>query len=223
MHWLPENASTYAGQIDLGFWVITVIVGIAFVAVETALVWFLIRYRSRPGRRAEFIHGSTKAEVIWTAVPAVAMVGVGVWSAGLWRDIKGRDRLPANALHLAVAAKQFEWNVTYPGLDGTLRTADDFTRRNALEIPVNRPVVIDLTAEDAIHSFFVPAFRIKQDAVPGMRIPVWFEATKTGEFELACAELCGNSHYTMRGVVRVHTPEEYDTWVRSQTGAEGGQ
>lgn len=223
MHWLPEQASTYAGQLDMGFWVVTVIVGIAFVLVEAALVWFVIRYRARPGRRAEFIHGSTKAEVIWTAIPALTVVGIGVWSAGLWREIKGRDQLPANALHVAVVAKQFEWNVTYPGLDGELRTDDDFTRRNALEIPVNRPVVVELTSEDVIHSFFIPVFRIKQDAVPGMRIPVWFEATKTGEFELACAELCGNSHYTMQGRVRVHTAEDYDAWVRSQSGSEAGQ
>jgi len=223
MHWLPESASTYSSQIDLGFWVVTVIVGVAFVVVEAALVLFLLRYRARPGRRATYIHGSTKAEVIWTAVPAITVVAIGAWSAGLWREIKGRDRLPADALHLAVAAKQFEWNVTYPGPDGVLQTDDDFTRRNALEIPVNRPVVVDLTSEDAIHSFFVPVFRIKQDAVPGMRIPVWFEATKTGEFELACAELCGNSHYRMRGRVRVHTPEEFDAWMRAEAAAEAGQ
>jgi len=223
MHWLPESASTYAGQIDLGFWVITVIVGTAFVVVEAALVLFLLRYRARPGRRAEFVHGNAKAEVIWTAIPAITVVGIGLWSAGLWREIKGRDRLPANALHLAVEAKQFEWNVTYPGLDGVLRTDDDFTRRNDLEIPVHQPVVIELTSQDAIHSFFVPVFRIKQDAVPGMQIPVWFEATKTGEFELACAELCGNSHYRMRGHVRVHTQEDFDAWVRAEAAAEAGQ
>jgi cytochrome c oxidase subunit 2 len=223
MGWLPESASTYASDIDLGFWVITVIVGIAFVVVEAALVLFLVRYRARPGRRAAYIHGNTTAEVIWTAVPAITVVAIGVWSAGLWSEIKGRDNFPADAVHLAIEAKQFEWNVTYPGPDGQLGTEDDFTRRNALEIPVNRPVVVDLTAEDVLHSFFVPAFRIKQDAVPGMTIPVWFEATKTGEFELACAELCGNSHYSMKGRVRVHTAEDYEEWVRSQSSPEAGQ
>lgn len=223
MDWLPESASTYARDIDLGFWVITVIVGTAFVLVEAALVLFLVRYRARPGHRASYIHGNTTAEVIWTAVPAITVVAIGVWSAGLWAQIKGRDNLPANAIRLGITAKQFEWNVTYPGLDGQLGTADDFTRRNALEVPVNRPVVVELTSEDVLHSFFVPVFRIKQDAVPGMTIPVWFEATQTGEFELACAELCGNSHYSMKGRVRVHTAEAYDEWVRSQSNPEAGQ
>jgi cytochrome c oxidase subunit II len=94
-------------------------------------------------------------------------------------------------LEVAVAAKQFEWNVTYPGPDGVLGTADDFTRRNQLHLPVGRVVHVHLTAEDVIHSFFLPEFRVKQDAVPGMRIPVWFEATRTGTFMLGCAELCG--------------------------------
>lgn len=222
MDWLPESASTYARDIDLGFWVITVIVGIAFVLVEAALVFFLVRYRARPGHRAAYIHGNTTAEVIWTAVPAITVVAIGIWSAGLWAEIKGRDHLPADAVRVAIEAKQFEWNVTYPGLDGELGTADDFTRRNALEVPVNRPVIVQLTAEDVLHSFFVPAFRIKQDAVPGMTIPVWFEATQVGEFELACAELCGNSHYSMRGRVRVHSAEDYDAWLQSQTSTEAG-
>lgn len=224
MRWLPEQASTFAGDIDVMFWVITVITGLAFVIVEVALVFFVIRYRRRPGRRAEPIHGNTTAEVIWTAVPAVVVVILGVWSSRIWAQIKSRDRLPANAVQLAIAAKQFEWNVTYPGADGVLRTDDDFTIRNQLHVPANQPVVAELTSEDVIHSFFVPEFRIKQDAVPGMQIPLWFEATQTGEFEIACAELCGNSHYRMRGRVIVHEPAEYQAWMLSQgASAEAAQ
>ena len=114
---------------------------------------------------------------------------------------------------IEIHAKQFEWNVTYPGADGKIGTADDFTVRGQLHVPVNRPTVATLTSEDAIHSFFVPAFRIKQDAVPGMHIRVWFQPTKTGEYELGCAELCGLGHYRMRAVVTVHTQEDYDRWV----------
>jgi len=222
MHWLPPQASTFASEIDFMFWVILVITGIAFVIVEVGLLWFVIRYRHRPDRRAYYTHGSKTAEIIWTAIPAATVIVLGVWSGRVWGEIKRRDRLPANAVRVAIAAKQFEWNVTYAGADGALGTPDDFTVRNQLHVPVDRPVVADLTAEDAIHSFFVPVFRLKQDAVPGMRIPVWFEATQVGEYEIACAELCGLGHYRMRGMVHVHTQEDFDRWMLARAaGGEG--
>ena len=120
--------------------------------------------------------------------------------------------------------KQFEWNITYPGADGRLGTADDFVKRNQLHIPVNTKVRATLESEDVIHSFFLPNFRLKQDAVPGMRIPIWFDATKTGTWEIACAELCGLGHYRMKGTVTVHTAEEFNTWQAQQaaTAAAGG-
>jgi cytochrome c oxidase subunit 2 len=222
MNWLPAQASTFASQIDFMFWVIVVITGIAFVLVEATLLWFLIRYRHRPDRRAYYTHGSKTAEIIWTAIPAATMIVLGVWSSRVWADIKRRDQFPEDAVRVAIAAKQFEWNITYAGADGALGTADDFVVRNQLHVPVNRPVVADLTAEEVIHSFFVPVFRLKQDAVPGMRIPVWFTATELGEFEIACAELCGLGHYRMRGVVHVHAQEDFDRWMLAQTaGGEG--
>jgi cytochrome c oxidase subunit 2 len=222
MHWLPPQASTFASEIDFMFWVILVITGIAFVIVEAGLLWFVIRYRHRPDRRAYYTHGSKTAEIIWTAIPAATVIVLGVWSGRVWREIKRRDHLPENAVRVAIAAKQFEWNVTYAGADGALGTPDDFTVRNQLHVPVDRPVVADLTAEDAIHSFFVPVFRLKQDAVPGMRIPVWFQATQVGEYEIACAELCGLGHYRMRGMVHVHTQEDFDRWMLARAaGGEG--
>jgi cytochrome c oxidase subunit 2 len=107
--------------------------------------------------------------------------------------------------------------VTYPGKDGAIGTSDDYTIRGQIHVPVNRPIVATLTAEDVIHSFFVPAFRIKQDAVPGMQIRVWFQPTKPGEYELGCAELCGLGHYRMRAVVTVHTQEDYDRWMAERS------
>jgi cytochrome c oxidase subunit II len=122
---------------------------------------------------------------------------------------------------VAVHASQFEWNATHAGPDELLGTGDDIAIRNQIHIPVNRPVVVTLTAEDVIHSFNVHAFRVKQDAVPGMTIRVWFEATEPGEYELACAELCGLGHYRMRAVVTVHTADSYARWLseHSQTVA----
>jgi cytochrome c oxidase subunit 2 len=213
---LPDGASTFAGRIDFLYYVILVITGIAFVVVELGLVWFLIKYRARPGRKAEYIHGSTKAEITWTAVTAVTVVVLGLMSGPVWNLVKGRDSVPADAMPLAARAAQFEWHFTYPGADGQLETADDFTVRNQLHVVVNRPAVMMLTAEDVIHSFFVPAWRIKQDAVPGLGIRVWFQPTEVGTYELACAELCGLGHYRMRAQVTVHTQESYDQWLAEQ-------
>ncbi|MGH7418945.1 MAG: cytochrome c oxidase subunit II, partial [Candidatus Rokuibacteriota bacterium] len=162
------------------------------------------------------------AEIIWTAVPAVTMVILGIMSNGVWRKIKGRESVPPNAYAIEVRAKQFEWNVIYPGPDGRLDTGDDFTVRNQIHVPLGRPTVVRLTAEDVIHSFFVPEFRIKQDAVPGMTIDVWFEPTAAGEYELGCAELCGLGHYRMRARVFVHPPEEFDAWAAQAAQGEVG-
>ena len=217
MNWiLPPGVSTFSAEIDAIYYMILVITGIAFVVTEVALVVFLIRYRARPGRRAIYTHGSTKAEIIWTAVPAVTVVIIGLLSASVWENIKGRNSVPEGAYPIGVHAQQFEWMMTYPGADGTLGTSDDFEVRNQLHVPVDQPVVVMLTAEDVIHSFFIPQFRVKQDAMPGMPQRVWFEATEPGDYELACAELCGLGHYRMRASVTVHTAEDYQRWMSEQ-------
>jgi cytochrome c oxidase subunit 2 len=218
--WLPPAASTFAGPIDALFLVILIITGIALVLVEVGIVTFVIRYRARPGRKAFYTHGSTRAEIIWTAIPAVTMVALGLVSNHYWVIMKDKDSVPTDAYRIGVMGKQFEWQMTYPGADGKLGTDDDFTVRNQLHVTVNQPIAVELTAEDVIHSFFVPEFRVKQDAVPGMNIVAWFQATKTGEYEIGCAELCGMGHYRMRGRVFVHTPEEFTTWMAQQ--AAGG-
>jgi cytochrome c oxidase subunit 2 len=220
MGWLlPPGASTFVGDIDWLYYLILAITGVAFVVVQVGLVWFLIAYRRKPNGRAYYTHGSTRAEIIWTSVPAVAVVMIGILSAGAWNRIKGRDSVPAGALPVSILAKQFEWHVTHPGPDGRLGTGDDHAVRNQLHVPVNRPIVAFLESEDAIHSFFVPAFRVKQDAVPGMHIRLWFHPTKTGEYEIACAELCGLGHYRMRATVTVHSAEDYQRWIAERPAA----
>jgi cytochrome c oxidase subunit 2 len=218
--WMPLKASTFAGEIDGLFTAVLIITGIAFVVVEVGLVWFSLKYRTRPGRTAYYVHGSNKAEIIWTAIPAVTVVALGLISNHYWKQMKGRDSVPADSYPIGVHAKQFEWQYTYPGPDGQLGTADDYTIRNQLHVPVNRNVVVILTSEDVIHSFFVPVFRVKQDAVPGLTIRAWFNATVPGEYELGCAELCGMGHYKMRTRVTVHTQADFDAWAKTQ--AQGG-
>lgn len=211
-HWFPIAVSSYGGEIDRLFYIILVITGLIFALVYGALIYIILRYRHREGRTAFHIHGNTRAEVIWTAIPFIIVLFIAGVSMGPWLRIRDYDRFPAPDLEVEVTAKQFEWNVTYPGADNRLGTADDFTRRNQLHLPVDRVVHVHLGAEDVIHSFFLPEFRVKQDAVPGMRIPVWFEATQTGTYILGCAELCGLGHYRMRGTVTVHDGAEFDSW-----------
>ncbi len=221
---LPEPVSSFGGEIDSLYYLILWITGAIFVVVEVALIAFLVRYRHREGRKATYTHGSKKAEVVWTVIPFILVLYIAYASNDVWLDAKLAERGLADedAIPLKVTAKQFEWNVTYPGPDGRIDTGDDFVVRNQLHVPVGRPVRVDLASEDVIHSFFLPDLRVKQDAVPGMVIPVWFEATETGEYPLACAELCGLGHYRMSASLTVHEPEEYERWAAEEaSGGEG--
>ena len=219
--WLmPETVSTFGPALDDLYYVILWITGIVFFITEITLVVFLVKYRHKEGRKAEYTHGSTKAEIVWTIVPFFIVMGLVIYSKGLWDEIRDPANIPPNAYEIDITAKQFEWNATYAGADGQLGTSDDFVSRNRLHIPVDRPVRINLRAEDVLHSFFLPEFRVKQDAVPGMMIPVWFEATRTGEFTLACAELCGLGHYRMEGAVMVHSQADFQAWLDDQQADE---
>jgi cytochrome c oxidase subunit 2 len=220
MNWswmLPAAFSSYAPQIDRMYYIILVITGVVFVITEVLLLAFVFVYRHREGHKAEYIHGNVAAEVIWTAIPFVIVMWIGLASRSVWASIKDPVNIPAGALEVVVTAKQFEWNVTYGGADGVLRNTDDFVVRNRLDVPVNRPIKIYLNSEDVIHSFFLPEMRVKQDAVPGMEIQVWFEALQAGEYTIGCAELCGTGHTRMRGTLVVHEAADYQAWLTSRT------
>ena len=214
MGWLPENVSTYGKDIDRLFYIIYYITGTTFLLVTGALVVFLILYRQREGRRATYVHGNTTLEIIWTIVPAIILVVLSFMSQASWGHIKGR--VPPSDIHVQVTAKQFNWEILYPGPDGKIGTADDLQMDNELHVPVGKVVRVTLKAKDVIHSFFLPNLRLKQDAVPGREIQAWFEATKPGRYELPCAELCGFGHSGMLGHLTVHTADNYDKWVREQ-------
>ncbi len=211
---LPQNLAAGRMAIDETYYIILVLTGIAFVLVEAGILWFVFRYRNR---EADYGHGNSTAEIIWTAIPAIAMVWLGIHSGGIWSEIKGAEAVPDDAFDVGVTARQFEWMVTYPGADGEVGTPDDFTIRNDLRIPVDRPVSVKLRSEDVIHSFFLPFMRVKQDAVPGMTTRTWFEAAETGDFQIACAELCGLGHYRMAASVAVLQPDSFRTWYESRT------
>ena len=215
---LPEGFSTVSGDIDAIYYLILWITGIAFFATEALLLYFVVRYRHKEGRRATFDHGSTKMEIAWTMIPLVIVVGIGIASKGVWDRVK--IDVPPGGLEVIVTGQQFEWTMTYPGPDGALGTADDFDTRNALHAPEDRPIVITLRSVDVLHSFFLPQMRIKQDAIPGKDITLWFEAVEPGEYAIGCAELCGPLHTTMNGTLTVYTAADYAAWLVSQTQQE---
>ncbi|HEY3170697.1 MAG TPA: cytochrome c oxidase subunit II [Thermoanaerobaculia bacterium] len=216
---LPEDVSTYGGKIDGLFHLILWITGTIFVIVEALLLLFLFRYRRREGRPAHYTHGSNRLEVIWTIVPAVICVVLAMLSRRSWAEIK--QSMPQGAMNVEVTAEQFAWNIRYPGPDGKLETPDDVITLNQLHFPVGRPLIVTLHSKDVIHSFFLPEFRVKQDAVPGMTTRIWLEATRVGHWEIACAELCGLGHFRMKGFVTVETPEEFERWL-AETAKEAG-
>ena len=209
--WLPENVSTFGRDIDWLFHLIYYITGITAILVFATMLAFLVMYRDRPGRKARYTHGNTTLEIVWTVVPALILVILTLLSVPAWSRIK--MTMPDTDFVVQVTAKQFNWQVTYPGADGKFGTDDDKTLLDEMHVPVNKVVRVILKSQDVIHSFFVPQFRIKQDAVPGHEIRAWFDATKPGKYEWPCAELCGFGHSGMRGWIYVHTPEEYPKWA----------
>lgn len=212
LRWLPENVSTYGKDIDSLFYLIYYITLITFILVAATMVIFLIKYRRREGRKATYYHGNTTIEIVWTVATALIMFTLTFKGLPTWNKIK--VHLPPSDYKIQVAGKQFNWIVTYPGPDGQFGTQDDLETENSLNVPANQVIHVVLKSKDVIHSFFLPNLRLKQDAVPGREINVWFEATKPGTYELACAELCGFGHYNMRGILTVHSPEGYQAWVK---------
>ena len=211
LQWLPEDVSTFGPDIDSLFYLIYYITAATFILVTVLMVVFLVMYRQQEGRRATYTHGNTTLEIIWTIIPAAILIVLSFMSVSTWARVK--RHAPDSDFELQVTAKQFNWEVVYPGTDGKFGTEDDRKFDNDLHVPVNKVVRIHLQSSDVIHSFFLPNLRLKQDAVPGRSILVWFEATKPGKYELPCAELCGFGHSGMKGWLYVHTPEEYTKWA----------
>ncbi len=224
--WFPENHSTFGGEIDHLFNVILWMVGITFVITEALLAWYFFRYSARRHDRAVFTHGNHKLEMIWTAVPAVLLLVIAFMQMGTWAKIKFKRSFPSGVYSrekpiAEVWASQFDWRMRYPGRDGELGTSDDIENAFEFAVPADTDVVFNLRSRDVIHSFFVPEFRLKQDALPGHTIPVWFNAglrpedAARGEstYDLVCAELCGWGHYKMAGRVHVMKRELYDKWL----------
>lgn len=225
--WLPANVSLHSplrfgADVDHLFILILWITGLVFIATQIALGWVMWRYRAQPGGKAQYSHGSQRLEVVWTIVPSAILVFIALYQMGTWSSIKFRSAQPKVQPLAEVTARQFQWLIRYPGPDGKMNTPDDLHTINDLRFVKDAPVVIHLKSKDVLHSFFLPQFRIKQDAVPGLTIPVWFDADTAGKYDLVCAELCGWGHYKMRGAVTVYdTQRDFDEWQKGAVAAQG--
>jgi cytochrome c oxidase subunit 2 len=206
---LPERASSIAGEVDALFFFIVAVTVFFTVAVSIAAVYFAVKYRRRSDadRPAE-IHGSLLLELTWTLVPLGIVVVMFVWGAKVFFHM---NRPPDDAMTVSVVGKRWMWKLQHPTGQREI---------NELHVPLGRAVKLVITSEDTIHSFFVPAFRIKKDAVPGRYNVAWFRATKTGTYHLFCAEYCGTEHSKMIGRVVVMEPEAYQTWLAGGPPAE---
>lgn len=227
--WFPEDVSLHGYVQDDLFMFILYLTGAVFVGTQIVLFWFLWKYSRRDAnRQVAYTHGSHSLEVVWTIIPAATLLFIAIFQLNAWAEFKidrpttlgpNGTTIPMPPL-VEVKARQFEWRLRYAGEDNKLYTEDDQFTVNELVIPVNETIIVDLKSEDVLHSFFIPAMRVKQDAVPGMKIPVWFTATKTGEYDLVCAELCGWGHYKMKGRIKVVSAEDFETWKKTTLAAQ---
>jgi cytochrome c oxidase subunit 2 len=212
--WVP-SASTYSGDIDFVFSLIFWIVGAWFLATEAIFLWLILRFRKKDGVKAQYITGELKSEKKWVSWPHLAVlvfdVIILVAAVRVWYQVK-QDLPPAQAT-VRVVAQQWAWSFVHPGLDGRLDTADDIKTVDDLHVEVDKLYHFKLESRDVLHSFSVPVFRLKQDAIPGRVITGWFQATKTGSYDIQCAEICGIGHALMPGRIVIETPEQHSAWM----------
>jgi len=212
---VPERASSVARQVDLLYYFLTAVTLFFTVVIFSLVFYFAIRYRRRsPDERPRPIFGSLRLEIFWSGVPLIVSMVMFFWGAYLFYQIRVP---PKDATQLFVVGKQWMWKIQHP---------EGQREINTLHVPVGRPIKLTMTSEDVIHSFYVPAFRVKMDVLPGRYTELWFTATKAGEYHLFCAEYCGTKHSGMIGRVVVMEPADYETWLNGapagETLEEGG-
>jgi cytochrome c oxidase subunit II len=207
-HMFMPEASTLAHRVDSLFWTMVILCGVVAIGVFVAMIYFCVRYRRGSNADRTGAHQqSLGIELTWTLVPFALFIGVFLWSLVLFAQARTP---PASSQTLYIVAKQWMWKVQHPAGQREI---------NTLHVPLGQPVRLTMTSQDVIHSFYIPAFRVKQDVLPGRYTQLWFTATELGSFPLTCAEYCGLDHSRMGGMVVVDTPADYSAWL---AGHEGG-
>lgn len=242
--WLPANVASFGGEIDYLFYVILAFTTFFFLLTEAILVYNMYRWAYQPGRKSDPVYGNHRLELSWTIVPSAILLFIAFTQVQAWMNIKFQSRMPEPDQIVQVMGRQWDWTIRYPR-DVVRRGAEERTWAEVPEMDdiyvseelhtwKGANVKIYLKTQDVLHSFFMPNLRLKQDAVPGRTIPMWFKPTDfnaqfifdrgktelTGgdkQWEIACAELCGSGHYRMRGRIYVYESEgEYRLWLRHQ-------
>ncbi len=234
--WFPPPISEHGRAYDDQFFNTMVVTGVIFFLAQMALGYVIVRFRDRGGR-ASHVEGNNKLELLWTSAAGILFIGAVLLSTGIWAGVHLAPTA-ANALKIDVMSKQFAWSFRYPGPDGKFGRLDikqindaggnpfgidekdpagkDDVVSSTVRVPAGRPIALNLRSRDVIHNFFVRELRMKQDLVPGMEIPLRFQADKVGSYEVACSELCGLGHHQMRSTLEVLSPEDFDKWLKSQ-------
>lgn len=201
LRFFPDQASSFAARVDSLYMFLIGLSAFFSLLIVVLLVYFAIKYRRRPGHEAVEVRSSFRLEVVWTAVPALFTLILFFWGSTLFLS----ETIPPNgARDIAVVGQQWMWKIQH---------SNGRREINELHVPVGQPVKLTMTSQDVIHSFFIPAFRVKQDVIPGQYRTMWFEATLPGEYHLFCAEYCGTNHSRMIGRIIVMTDVDYQTWL----------
>jgi cytochrome c oxidase subunit 2 len=206
------GASTYSSIVDQAFWYILGISAFLLFGITVVMIWFAIRYNHKRHKKAAQIEGSVALETLWTVIPTLLVLSM-FWYG--WTGFRQMRNIPEDAMQVKVIARMWSWLFEY----------EDGRQSSELVVPVGRPVKLNLTSQDVIHSFYVPAFRLKEDCVPGRTNKAWFEATREGDFDLFCAEYCGDQHAYMLSKVRAVEPAAFAQWQadRPDPAAQGEQ
>lgn len=235
---LPAQASAHAGEIDQMIILIHYLMFILFIGWGIYFIWVLIRFRAKANPKADYAgvtsHTSSYLEIAVAVIEAVLLIGFAIPA---WADRVNEFPPESESTVVRMIARQFEWHAHYPGADGRFgrrdlslitptnmvgldrsdpNAADDVVSINRMNLPVGKPAIVYLSSQDVIHSLGIAEMRVKQDAIPGMEIPVWFEPTRTGDYQINCSQLCGLGHYRMKAEVSVQPQAEFDAWLAEE-------
>jgi cytochrome c oxidase subunit II len=216
------GASTYAPSIDHLIFLIAALVGFWLIVAEVALFWLMFRYRRKDGHPSQYVTGEEKHLTKWVTVPHFLVIlcdlVIIVPAILVWVNVK--QDLPPAERTVRIFSQQWAWSFQQPGPDGILDTADDIRTVGELHVAANTTYHFELQSRDVLHSFSVPMFRLKQDAVPGRTITGWFKATRPGTFDIQCTQMCGMGHGLMAGRIIVETPEQHAAWIKRMSRPE---
>ncbi|MDO8580310.1 MAG: cytochrome c oxidase subunit II [Candidatus Omnitrophota bacterium] len=241
---LPAVASSHGHEVDFIIYIIHYLMLILLIGWGSFFIYVLFRFNKKRNPTADYLgvrsHASSTIEVLLVIIETILLAG---FSIPFWNKQVNAFPQRSDTVEVRLIAVQFAWNFHYPGADGVFgktdyqyfdkqsnplgidpndpQGKDDFSTINQLHLPIGKPAIIYLSSKDVIHSFGVNSMRVKQDVIPGMIIPTWFTPTKTGQYEIACSQLCGIGHYSMRGFLTVHSQEDYDQWFSQQASSSG--